>query len=110
MQKLTEFEKNSIIDCGSEFFKEGNDPYQALANALGITRDAAKSKYYQFLYTNIESVVCRNYLKESFTIRALLDIMKIRGEKWKEALSAATELADQRYQDLVERHKNQNSE
>lgn len=107
MKELTEFEKNAIICLGSEFLKEGNDPYQTLANTLGVTRNVAKSKYYQFLYTNVESVVCRSHLKESFVIQALLSIMKVHGEERKQTLNDAMDLADNRYRVLVKRHKEQ---
>lgn len=99
---LTQEEKDAIIECGGEFFREDNDPYQALAERLGVSRDVAKSKYYQFLYTNIESVVARNSTVESYTNSAILDIVGAHGAVRREIMEEARSRADARYQDRVE--------
>lgn len=99
---LTQEEKDIIISCGGEFYKTNNDPYQVLATQLAVDRNTAKQKYYQYLYTEVESKVSQNMLTDTYIITEVLNIVGATGAVRSQILEEARERADVRYQRQVD--------
>lgn len=106
---LTSEEKAIIASCGAEFYKTNNDPYQVLATQLAVDRNTAKHKYYQYLYTEIESKVSQSMLTDTYIITEILNIVGATGAVRNQILEQARERADIRYQQQVNRRRRNES-
>lgn len=61
---LTPEEKRTILNNISIYFDESEgDPHSRLAEALGCERSAAKTKFWQYLYTD-DGMFQRNFVKK----------------------------------------------
>lgn len=105
MTPLTPLEKDIILQNINIFFDEDVvDPYSVLAGKLGCSRSVAKTKYFQFLYTDLGHFQ-RNFVRKDGLMVTYLtrELSRVRGTTRVSVFNEALDFAERELEAFIQR-------